>query len=299
MVFPQAKRILKAGLSPLSTFKLLVMTAALTRPRSRRLCFALLRPFTRSGEVAIHYPCHGRSYTVQVRLGELDSDRMSVYELAVMGVYPIEVGFVPDLVIDGGGNTGLFTLLASAAFPSARILTCEPVPHNLAQIEKHLRMNHVKAEVLPVCIGGAEGKIHFYVREANQGSFDAEIPYSSQIDVDVITLASLVRESQAERILIKLDIEGMEVEALGSFVPGETRPVYVVGEVHNARVNAGLLRQIFERSGWTVRFEGLGEMTGNFVAWSPAADSMLAHSPGILVSASGARELCDRSAWTQ
>lgn len=275
MAFPQAKRILNAGLSPLSAFKLLLMTAAGTRPRSRRLCFALLRPFARKGEVAINYPCYGQTYTAKVRMAELDSDRMSVYELAVKRVYPIAIAFVPDLVIDGGGNTGLFTLLASAAFPAARIVTCEPVPHNLTQIEKHLRINHVKAEVMPVCIGGAEGKIQFYVREANRGSFDSEIPYRSQMDVDVVTLASLVRRSQAERILIKLDIEGMEAEALGSFVPGETRPVYIVGEVHNARTNVVLLRQIFEGNGWTIRFEELGEMTGNFIAWSPAARSIL------------------------
>jgi FkbM family methyltransferase len=276
MAFPQAHRILKAGLSPLSTFKLLVMTAAVTRPRSRPLCMALLRPFARNGEVTVHYPCRGRRYAAAVRISELDSDRMSVYELAVKGVYPIDVGFAPDLVVDGGGNTGLFTLLASAAFPSATIIVCEPVPQNLTQIEKHLRINHVDAEVMPVCIGGTEGKIQFYVREANQGSFDPGLPYSSRIDVNVVTMASLLRGRNAKRILIKLDIEGMEVEVLGSFVPGEVRPVLVVGEVHNARVNAGLLRQIFEKHGWTVRFDDLGEMTGNFVAWSPAAGSMLA-----------------------
>ena len=91
----------------------------------------------------------------------------------------------------------------------------------------------------------------------------------------MVTLASLARDRDAKRILIKLDIEGMEVEALESFVPGETRPVYVVGEVHNAGVNVDLLQRLFEGNGWTVRFKDVGEMTGNFIAWSPAAASML------------------------
>jgi FkbM family methyltransferase len=204
--------------------------------------------------------------------------------MAVQRIYPVDVGFSPDLIIDGGGNTGLFTLYAAAVYPSAQVVACEPVPRNLAQIEKHLRINHVAAEVKPVCIGGSERKIPFYVREANQGSFDPGLPYSSQIDVDVVTLASLVRGWNAKRILIKLDIEGMEVEALESFVCDETRPVLVVGEVHNAGTSVALLEQIFRRSGWTVRFGDVGAMTGNFTAWSPAAAPMLADQPVAMFS---------------
>lgn len=276
MAFPQARIILKAALSPASKYKMLVMAAAFSRPRHRALCMSLLWPFIQRGEIAVRYRCHGRQYVARVRTMDLQSDWMSVFELAVKGVYPIEIGFSPDLIIDGGGNTGMFTLISSAAFPSAKIVTCEPVPRNLQQIEKHLRMNHVAADVVPVCIGGSERKIHFYVREANQGSFDPELPYTSRIDVDVVTLASLVGRRDAKRILIKLDIEGMEIEALESFVPVEHRAVLVVGEVHSARINVGLLQRIFDRNGWTIQFEGVGEMTGNFMAWSPAAASMLA-----------------------
>jgi FkbM family methyltransferase len=256
-------------------FKLLVMAAACSRPRYRDLCIALLRPFTRDGEVAIRYTCNGRRYVARVRIAELESDWLSVHEIAIRKIYPIEAGFAPDLVIDGGGNTGLYTLFASAVYPAAQIVICEPVPQNLVQIEKHLRMNDVTAEVRPVCIGGSERRIPFYVREANQGSFDAGLPYRSRIDVEVVTLASLVRGRNAKRILIKLDIEGMEVEALESFVRDEKRPVFVVGEVHSAGTNVCLLQKVCKENGWTVRFEGVGEMTGNFTAWSPAADSML------------------------
>ncbi len=45
MAFPQARTILKAGLPPLSTLKLLIMAAAGSRPRYRKVCLALLRPF--------------------------------------------------------------------------------------------------------------------------------------------------------------------------------------------------------------------------------------------------------------
>jgi hypothetical protein len=91
----------------------------------------------------------------------------------------------------------------------------------------------------------------------------------------VVTLASLAGGRSTDRILIKLDIEGMEIEALDSFVPREKRAVLIVGELHNAGTNLSRLKKILENSGWTLRTEGMGEMTGNFVAWSPAASSMV------------------------
>lgn len=93
--------------------------------------------------------------------------------------------------------------------------------------------------------------------------------------MDVVTLASLVQGRNASRILIKLDIEGMEVEALEAFVPHETRPVFVVGELHNAEATLPAMERIFGRKGWTVHFDDVGELTGNFVAWSPAAAPIL------------------------
>ena len=278
MIFPNARPIVKLGPS-LSMFKMLLMAAGTSRPHLRGRSLTLLRPFIRDGQIAVHYRCQGRRYKVWVRVADFESDWQTVNEMAVQKIYEVDIGFSPDLVIDGGGNTGLFTLYAAAVYPSAQVIVCEPVPRNLAQIEKHLRINHVTAEVRPVCIGGSERKIPFYVREANQGSFDPGLPYRSQIDVDVVTLASLVRSRDAKRILIKLDIEGMEVEALESFVRDETRPVLVVGEVHDAGINVALLEQIFRRSGWTVRFGNLGPMTGDFSAWSPAAALMLADRP--------------------
>jgi FkbM family methyltransferase len=277
-MFPNARPIAKMGPS-LSTFKMLLMAAGASRPSLRGFCLAVLRRFARDGEIAVRCSCKGRRYMVFVRVADLESDWQSLNEILVRGVYRIEAGFLPELIIDGGGNTGLFTLFAAAAYPSAAIVTCEPVPRNLRQIEKHLRINGVTAEVQPVCIGGSERKIPFYVREANQGSFDPELPYSSRIDVGVVTLASLLRGRSAGRILIKLDIEGMEVEALESLVPGETRPIFVVGEVHNFQTNRAALERIFARSGWTVRFENADVMTSGFVAWSPAALPMLVDEP--------------------
>ena len=61
----------------------------------------------------------------------------------------------------------------------------------------------------------------------------------------VYTLKDAIGSYPTKRILIKLHIEGMEIEALKSFVPSEQRPIYIVGELHNFSVNAPMMERIF------------------------------------------------------
>lgn len=274
MVFPNAKRILRMGLS-LTTFKLLLMAAASSRPRLRKLCLFLLRPFANEGDITVHYSCVGRSYTVFIRMDDVLSDYYSVLELAVGRIYKLDTAFVPDLVVDCGGNTGLFSLNATAVYPSAEIVICEPLPSNLERIRKHLLFNGVAAELLPMCIGGSHRTIPFFVREANQSSFDSNKPYTSRLEVEVSTLADVLDGRDAQRIYIKLDIEGMEIETLESYVPGETRAVYITGELHGHKENSRHLVRIFGVRGWDLRFEDVSDQGSVFEAYSPAALALL------------------------
>jgi FkbM family methyltransferase len=270
MAFGNAKRILQS-VSGLAALKLLLLTARSSRPALAPLCALLLRPFSRAGEIPIRYHEAGRDLTAFLRESDLDSDLHSMLEVVVRKVYPLDPAFAPDLVIDGGGNTGLFTLLAAAAYPSAKIAVCEPLPRNIAQIERHLAVNRVAAEILPVCIGGSPHTIPFYCRDANSSSFDPEKPFDSVLQIPVLRLSDILADRPAEKILIKLDIEGMEIEALESYVPGETRPVVVLGELHGHLKNRAALEQLFAGHNWSIRFGDLSGGDTMFTAISPAA----------------------------
>jgi FkbM family methyltransferase len=195
-------------------------------------------------------------------------------------VYSLDLGFHPDLVIDGGGNIGMFTLRAAASLESAgdtsvRFVICEPVPQNIDQIRTHLALNRMQAEIMPVCLGGTSRTIPFYCREANQSSFDDAKPYASMMNIPVITLQDAIGPRAAKRILIKLDIEGMEVEALEAFIPSERRAVYVVGELHNFSRNAPLMEELFRSHGWTLEFREIANDLCSFSGCSPAALPLL------------------------
>jgi FkbM family methyltransferase len=285
MAFENVGSILRIG-SLFSSFKLLLITASFSRPKYRALCLQLLRPFVRNGEVSLRYRCYGRSMRCFIRLSDMGSDLRSVLELCVADTYELDRGFKPDLVIDGGGNIGLFTLRSSAAFASSvdspvRFVICEPMPQNIDQIRKHLSINKISGEIMAGCLGGDRRSIPFYYREAISSSFDPTKPYTSVVEMPVETLESVIGTYPATRILIKLDIEGMEIETLRSFVPSERRPVYVVGELHNYAENSSIMEQIFLDQGWAFEYTFVADDNANFRACSPAALPMLASMAGI------------------
>ncbi len=274
MILPNVGSILRIG-SPLSSYKLLLVAASFSRPRLRSLALTLLQPHVKDGELPIRYRCHGRTCETSIRLSELESDFLSTRELSINDTYQLDLNFHPDLVIDGGGNIGLFTLRAAASIAAsgrtARFVLCEPVPGNITQIRKHLDRNHVTAEIMPVCLGGTRRTIPFYRREANQSSFSPDKPFLSVMEIPVFLLEDAIGPSPAERILIKLDIEGMEVEALSTYLPTEHRPVYIVGELHSFSLNAPIMERLFADNRWTLDFFETHDNLSSFRACSPAA----------------------------
>jgi FkbM family methyltransferase len=279
MAFENVGSILRMG-SVSSTFKLLLIAASSSRPQYRALCLKLLRPFTKNGEVLLRYRCYDRSVQSYVRLSDIGSDLRSVLELSIRDTYHLDLGFQPDLVIDGGANIGLFTLRAAAATASigkssVKFVVCEPLPRNVEQLQKHLDINKISAEVMAGCLGGSRRTIPFYCREAIHSSFDPHKPYTSVIDMPVYTLRDAVGSYPATRILIKLDIEGMEMEVLKAFVPSEHRPVYIVGELHEHAVNASAFERIFYDQGWTFEYCEITDDHATFRACSPAALPLL------------------------
>jgi FkbM family methyltransferase len=225
-----------------------------------------------------------------LRTSDMQADCLSTLELCVGDTYGIERNFQPDLVIDGGGNIGMFTLRAAASIlpgtkKNVKFVVCEPLPRNIVQIRKHLAMNGIEAELMPFCLGGARRSVPFYCRAANESSFDSDVVYDSVIDIPVITLQDAIGSCAAERILIKLDIEGMEMEVLEAFLPGEQRAVYIVGELHHFGTNAPILERMFQEHGWTLELFGIGGEESNFRACSPAAVSLLKWPATIKTSA--------------
>jgi FkbM family methyltransferase len=252
-MFTQARQIIRRT-SGLSRLKLLMATASFSRPWLAGPCSLFLRLLSRDGKLSIQYRTNGLPRRIFLRLAHLQSDLCSALELAVGDCYSLSGLKEPAFIVDGGGNTGLFTLAALARWPRAHVVICEPVPDNLAILKEHLAINGAQAELLPVCLGGAEGRAQFYCREANQGSFDADLPYRSVIEVRVQTLSEICRGHEDEEILVKLDIEGAEIEVLEEFLSQPRPRTTIIGELHRHQSQKSTVCEILKHSGWRARF---------------------------------------------
>jgi hypothetical protein len=108
------------------------------------------------------------------------------------------------------------------------------------------------------------------------------------MEIPVVLLQDAIGTSPAQRILIKLDIEGMEIEALTAFVSTtEHRAIYIVGELHQYPVNAPIMERLFRDHGWTLELFDIDQLTSSFRACSPSAVPLLGWAAQVESGAAG------------
>jgi FkbM family methyltransferase len=123
-------------------------------------------------------------------------------------------------VLDIGANTGVYTLLACATNPSARVTAFEPVPHIFERLRINVGLNgwDGRCELRMRALGSAAGRSMLHVP-------DVELPSSASLDrdgfrglrgrligVDVATADSECGGGIVD--LVKIDVEGFEHEVL-------------------------------------------------------------------------------------
>jgi len=128
-----------------------------------------------------------------------------------------------DLILDIGANEGVFSIMMAKCFPGVRVLAFEPVVKTYEQLVRNLKLNDLgEGVVKPLCvaIGGSNRNLDlvcskdFSCGSTGCGTFKPSDHYLCP--VRVITLDDLFDEYvNPDRVaLLKMDIEGMEYEAL-------------------------------------------------------------------------------------
>jgi FkbM family methyltransferase len=266
--FTQARTIVRHTFG-ISRLALLTATASYSRPRLAGVCSVFLKSLARDGRLTIRYQTNGKPRKIFLRLAHLQSDLCSALELAINDCYRLNDLGDQEFIVDGGGNTGLFALAAQARWPHSNITVCEPVPDNLQILQANLSANRVSARILPICLGGEAGTARFYCREANQGSFSQKPAYSAVIDVSVGTLSEICRDNNGKKTLIKLDVEGAEVDVIREFLRVPWRNTTIVGELHDQSRQKPVLCEILKNSHWRARFIREDEHCSQFQFFSP------------------------------
>lgn len=254
MIYPTVFKILRLSRSG-SAFQLILAQTIVSRPRLKKFLMPLLRLFTRQGHFLAEFRAAGQSWVrASFRLSDLASDLESFREVGMGDDYGIaKMNFEPELIVDGGGNIGFFTLAASRRWPRAEFLIFEPLPENLSAIKENLKLNNLSARIMPLGLGNSRREAVFYRRTAaNQGGLLPQAPYLATLKIRLAPLSEFV--SPDKKCLIKLDIEGVEMEVMAEFLKMSRPRAVIVGELHFCEENRPKLTAFLESVGWRVDF---------------------------------------------
>ena len=147
-------------------------------------------------------------------------------------------------IFDVGANWGLFSLVAAAANPKARVFGFEPVTPSLQVFRENMALNRFSSvEIVHAAVGNIDGTVPMFFNptDTKQASLGGGANTVRE-DVPALRLDTFFRQQRLPRLdLLKIDVETFEplvLEGLGQLL-GEQTPSMLV-EVLNDDVGAKL-----------------------------------------------------------
>ena len=137
---------------------------------------------------------------------------LGIYELELQRLIANEVA-PGSIFYDVGANVGFYSLLASRLVGTGTVFSFEPVPANIACLERHLNLNQAhNVRILPVAIGDQPRLAQFHTESTGaMGKLNSD----GDLTVHVLSLDHLLAGGEIPPPhAIKMDIEGAEYLAL-------------------------------------------------------------------------------------
>jgi FkbM family methyltransferase len=161
-------------------------------------------------------------------------DLLIINEVWVDRIYTSSAGFeiLDDwVVVDVGGHKGIFSVFAASRAKGVKVYAFEAAPDNFAHLSNNLHRNNLSnVKAFNVAVTGEDGEttLHLYP-DAGQNSLlqrsDPTLRPLADIKVETWSLARILKDIAAPVNLLKMDIEGMEYEALLSCPPEDLQRV--------------------------------------------------------------------------
>jgi FkbM family methyltransferase len=120
-------------------------------------------------------------------------------------------------LLDCGANYGYWSVLVSSApFGSHKVIAFEPSSQNFVKLANNAKINGDRFEVMPTAIGAVRGTARLSGTKHEAFSIAGDEDAGGEV-VSVLALDNLIEDgkiSAAGKYLIKLDVEGVEIEAI-------------------------------------------------------------------------------------
>jgi FkbM family methyltransferase len=166
-----------------------------------------------------------------------------------------------ESVLELGANVGLYTLIGARASVSVRYRAVEPNPVSCRTLRRNLKLNGLdRVEVLERAVVGDRRlepvALHIPDRDPYEASCGAFLDGAVDLDLSarrsVRVATARINDFIAGVDLIKLDIEGLELEVLSAIRSWivDARPTLVVELRDTARALQGFLVRLVEEAGY-------------------------------------------------
>lgn len=170
------------------------------------------------------------------------------------------------LIIDCGAHIGMSVLYFKKLYPNSSIIAVEANPHSFGLLEKNITVNNLKnVTTYNVVLGTQKGKVPFYL-PGNLGSINASVrkgPGSeTEISADSIPLSELISGYKEKIDLVKLDVEGAEVDIISDLATSGALSIpeqYIIEYHHRTNSDRSALANFLKK------FEDAGY---NYNLWS-------------------------------
>lgn len=148
-----------------------------------------------------------------------------------------------NIFIDAGACVGTYSILAEKK--GVRCFAFEPVSDNYRILNTNLKLNHLQnvIQIFPFGLGDSNKRVKFAINPVNTGAShicdDSTSQYTEQVEIRIFdSLLAQIGLKISDQILFKLDVEGMEMEALkgaSDFIKRYPNILFIIETKHSDR----------------------------------------------------------------
>lgn len=151
-----------------------------------------------------------------------------------------------DILIDVGANIGTFALVAKAAKPELQVIAIEPSETNFAALARNIRINGFDIQALNAAVTATDGPVTLYDFAGVSYSASLESDWregtvARQVDGLSLDTVTAGVPDNGQRILLKIDVEGHEPQALAGarkLIARRQRAAFVIELIRDPVVDA-------------------------------------------------------------